>query len=190
MSWQPVIQLNIISSIRTILSTLGYLGTVSSGRLSPVRGSDTNLNSASGSTVAREVNSSEAQFPVTNLNSSSASHLKDLATPLLQLFGVEDILTHSLGVSTEPSALGHAAGSIDSRPVAEINPNQIYQGTNAEFASIPPEFENSTAPLSGSKDTQTLLRSLCGDMKRLWEDDDVQTMLRTKNIHLEDSPGL
>lgn len=181
MSWRPVIQLNILSSLRTILAAVSPR--IVPGRLSPTEASDTVTD-----ILALVVDSAS------EIRSNSSSHIENLTTALLPLLEVEDVLIHALGdVSdnlTEPSQVPAA---INSLPTAEMNPARIHDSNTEVTISRPRELDASTN-FAGSNDletaTQSVMHSLSGDMLRLWEDSDVQAMLKTKEIHLEESPGL
>ncbi|KAJ7138460.1 G-protein alpha subunit-domain-containing protein [Mycena crocata] len=165
MSWRPVIQLNLISSIRTILSAVSAnaaLLRLDSGRLSPSEESDAaNSDPAS-------MREGDLEFPIT-------SHIENLADALLPLLELEDVVNHA---STDENLSEHFQKALNF-------PGQLPN--NAENALIPQELHVSSKEMETA--TQAVLHSLSGSMVRLWEDPDVQATLDAKMIRLEDSPG-
>ncbi|KAJ7098368.1 G-protein alpha subunit-domain-containing protein [Mycena epipterygia] len=180
-AWRPVIQLNILSSIRTILAAVSPR--IVPGRLSPAEVSDTITD-----TPALVVDSASG------IQLNSFSHIENLTTALLPLLEVEDVLSHALGVSADKNLTvpSQVPAAIESPPTVEMNPARIHD-SNTEVTISRPREPNTSTQFAGSNGlettTQSVLHSLSGDMLRLWEDSDVQAMLDTKEIHLEESPG-
>ncbi|KAJ7033194.1 G-protein alpha subunit-domain-containing protein [Mycena alexandri] len=166
--WRPIIQSNIINSIRTILTIVApnsISPRIDSGRSSPAEASGDSI------TVPGSI-----AVPAPEGTSNSFSHIEALATTLLPLLDSED------GYKRGPSVEQNLAEQLIPLPTMEINAERTYRRSDA-----------SRVPVIGSKEleieTQLRLQSMCGPMVRLWKNSDVQAILKTKNIHLEDNPG-
>ncbi|KAJ7723408.1 G-protein alpha subunit-domain-containing protein [Mycena metata] len=170
-SRRPIIQSNIINSIRTIISAVApkiISPRIDSGRSSPAEASVDSIS------VPGSIAISAPEGP-----GNSSSDIEALAATLLPLLDAED------GYERGPSVVQNLAGQLIPLPAVEMNAEQTYEVVRRSDAS--------RVPFIGSKEleteTQLRLQSMCGAVVRLWKNPDVQAILKTKKIHLEDNPG-
>jgi guanine nucleotide-binding protein alpha-1 subunit len=186
-SWRTVIQLNVVQSIRLIIDTMSD---ISERRQSSVPAPDSrhpsNLRLQRNSDLAA-VSEPGSDFPVL---SPELLRLKLQLSPLIQ---IEQALVQKLSPSGSgpPDPMLLDKDSISRRKEVALN-FATWRRTFDKSATSPRGSFDSQNPIDfdDPKDSAVVLQACAGDMKKLWNDPTVKSLLAMRKLRLEEVAGL
>lgn len=172
MAWRAVVQLNLLRNVNTILDALAQ---EMSAPLTAAVDDGSDDESIAGPSNAPSQRPPPLRF--------TEEH-RVLRLRLLPLRSVQEDLQARLGAADWPTPKQEAGG--------KARPQDFFVWSNAGWKNSPSDAPRSMKQRRASEESETagVLASCADDIKALWKNETVQTMLRKRRMRLDLMPGL